>query len=165
MYSNRFKLLGFIALVIVFAVTMTACDMGDDEVADEEGAPGEFIVTVDTSEMEDSGEASGQDIGTQSVAEERFKDYELEVVIVEKGDKFEEGKIKGHDHKHVDYGEEAVLSIDHLEPGDYEAKAIYSGRLKDEFHGAVAEDEHHEIIADSKEKKLQLVMRNRRLQI
>ena len=31
MYSNRFKLLGVLALVIVFAVTMTACDLGDDD--------------------------------------------------------------------------------------------------------------------------------------
>jgi len=78
MSTKWHKAAGLLTIILILAVMMTACDMGDDSPEVEEAV--DLIVTADMSEVEEAINTSSE-VSIQSVIEERFESFDLEIKI------------------------------------------------------------------------------------
>ncbi|MFP4662475.1 MAG: hypothetical protein ACLFPF_09800, partial [Halanaerobiales bacterium] len=104
-------------LVSILLLSMTACDSNEDNSVDIQGT-GNLKITAHLSDIEES-EKNSQGMEVQSVAEERFENYTIEVLLEHQ----DSDKTKTQS-KDVKYKEEASFAFNELASGQWKVKAV-----------------------------------------
>lgn len=112
----KLKQSSLILLIVVLLISLTACSSSENSSTDLQTGS-QLNISTNLSKMDEVNKES-QEVGIQSVAQERFSNYTVAVTIEHQAT----AEVKTQ-NKSVNYGEKVSFSFNNLTPGNWEVQA------------------------------------------